>query len=164
MIRRGLGFLFLFFLFSSCGFSPSAVQGKKIAPEFVLESFKEPGTQVALKEWTDNHYVLLAFWASWCPPCIKEIPLLNDLNAQYASQGLKIFGINVEESRQNIEEVVQKQSVDYDILMDKDGSVAGMYEISGLPVIVLLAKGGQITYYGFSLPDLKDYFPFKKGA
>lgn len=156
--RCGLFFFLTVLVFTGCG-EKNNLSGNKQAPAFELESFQSESEYVKLGDWTENHYVLLAFWASWCPPCIKEIPLLNQLQKDYSEKGLKIFGINVSESRQSIEKTARKHVMEYDVLMDPAGETAADYGIEGLPVIVLLAKGGQIIYYGFSLPEIDDYLP-----
>lgn len=132
------------------------MQGKTgQAPDFTLEDLE--GNQVTLSEQTSKGPVLLAFWASWCPPCVQEIPILNEWHEAYGPRGLKILGVNVQEGREEIEHFRKQIPIDYPILLDKAGQVSSEYGLTALPVVVLLAKGGEIIYYGFTLPDIHKY-------
>jgi thiol-disulfide isomerase/thioredoxin len=126
---------------------------KSGAPDFNLPSLSQ-SEKVRLSDFQGQKAVMLAFWASWCPPCVEEIPILNRIQKDYKNE-LELLAINVGEERGQIEKFSKEYPMNYQILLDNDEKVAGDYEISGLPVIVILAKSGEIIYYGFNIPDLK---------
>lgn len=148
-LRRPLS-IFLLVMLSACG---QSMDKQGAAPEFQLPSVE--GETMALSEYTQKGPVVLAFWATWCPPCVQEIPTLNEWQAEYADEGLTVLGINIDEEKEQILRFRQTNPINYPILIDEGGKVAEVYEITALPVVVVLAKGGEIIYYGFTLPDIQ---------
>lgn len=119
------------------------------APNFVLPNLA--GEKVELAAVVSQKPVLLVFWATWCPTCKEEIPLLNEWNGKYP--GLKILGINVEESPERVKTFADKYKIRYEVLLDQEGQTTQEYGLVGVPSSILLAKGGKVIYYGFSLPE-----------
>ena len=92
--------------------------------------------------------VLLVFWATWCPPCRREIPALKDLQAKYAPQGLEVIsvGIQYRQTRDAVVEFKSKNALPYEVLWDSDGKVAQEYGISSVPTNILLDAEGTVRY------------------
>ena len=130
----------------------------KQAPDFTLPLLGQPDKSASLSEIVKNRGVLLVFWATWCPSCVHEIPILNGWMRDYKDRGLVIYGINVGETPSKITRFSKNISIDYPVLLDTSKDVSASYGVSALPVAVLLAKGGKIIYYGFSLPHIEKYF------
>ncbi|MBI3307166.1 MAG: TlpA family protein disulfide reductase [Candidatus Omnitrophica bacterium] len=122
------------------------------APDFKLPTLADASQEVTLSEVLKEHPVLLVFWASWCPSCVAEIPTLNEWNDKYQAQGLKIFGVNFQETPETILEFSKQLPIRYPILLDRDGHVAEQFGLEGLPAAVLVAQNGKIIYFSFSLP------------
>lgn len=123
------------------------------AKDFALPSLYAEASPIRLSVLNQEHPVLLVFWATWCPTCLSEIPKLNEWHDRYQSQALEIVGISVQEAREDVAQFVAETPVSYRVLLDEEGAVAEDYGVSALPTIVFLAKGGEIRYYGFSLPS-----------
>lgn len=152
MKRRWIAGLFLAcFIISGCNRSAEHQQ----APDFTLEPL-EKTAPVTLSALHQKSPVLLIFWATWCPSCVDEIPALNEIRSQYSEDQLQLLAVNVQESREQIAAFAKKHPMQYPILLDETGDVAARYGLVGLPASVLLAKGGEILYYGFSLPPNLD--------
>lgn len=90
--------------------------------------------------------VLLNFWASWCPPCVKEIPSMNRLAESFDEKTFEIVSVNFKETPQVIMEFMQKVQVDFPVLMDLDGKVSADYEIFSFPSSFLIDAKGQLRY------------------
>lgn len=118
------------------------------APNFVLPNLK--GEKIELSSVTARKPTLLVFWATWCPACIEEIPTLNGWHKDY--KDLAILGINVQESAERVKTFTKKKKILYPILLDEEGEVAEKFGLVGIPAAILLAKGGKVIYFGFSLP------------
>lgn len=148
-MTKALSALFLGLFLTALAGCPSVQKGKR-APDF---SLPEIGTnkKVKLSEINSQKPVLIVFWATWCPSCMEEIPLLNDLYDRGSSK-LEILAVNVQESKNIIQDFLKKRPVKYRILQDSMGEIAMHYNVEGLPTSVLLAKGGEILYYGYELP------------
>lgn len=119
------------------------------APNFILENLS--GEKVELASLVRDKPALLVFWATWCPTCIEEIPVLNEWVEKYPE--LRILGINYQEPRDRLRPFAEKRGIRYPILLDLEGEVAQQYGLVGIPAVVLVAQGGQVIYYGFSLPQ-----------
>lgn len=150
--------ILIIFIFASCGANPGGGcaanrdSGQQFlgnqAPNFVLPDLR--GKKIELTQLVSQKPVLLAFWATWCPTCVEEIPVLNEWTKKYPN--LQILGINVQEPTQRIQKFIEKKKILYPVLVDEEAKVAQQFGLVGIPVSVLLAKGGRVIYYGFSLP------------
>ena len=144
-----VGFLMMGLAAASCSPRPKA---GTVAPDFTLPLLSNESEQMTLSEAVREQPVLLVFWASWCPSCVEEIPALNDLHEKFASKGLRIVGVDVQEDRKDVMDFAKKQPIRYPVLLDQEGKVADRFGLTGVPAAVFVAKGGEILYYGFSLP------------
>ena len=95
----------------------------------------------------DGQLVLLNFWAPWCAPCRAEIPMLNELHARYANQGLQILGPAVDQITA-IDAFLQKTAIDYPVLtgMPQVLRLQDAYGEQRLPFSVLIGREGQLVY------------------
>ncbi len=159
MVRRICISLFIFSIVllgigGGVSFSLGASQGVSVgseAPDFELDDVD--GNKVSLSSFRGKNPVLLVFWASWCPYCVKEIPDLKKLDSKYKDKGLKIIGVNVRENPKAVSNFVKKKAVDYTVVMDRDGSVSSSYKVLGIPTNVLIDKEGAIAHNQNALPD-----------
>jgi peroxiredoxin len=89
--------------------------------------------------------VLLIFGATWCPNCRADIPRFKDIHSRYSKRGLEMIYINIQESRDKVARFAQKYKLPYRVLVDHDGRVSDLYEILGVPVIILIDGTGKIA-------------------
>ncbi len=115
-------------------------------------AFKLPDPTGAMHSLADlrGHPVLVNFWATWCPPCREEIPLLEKLQKQYASTGLKIVGI-ADDDPAKVKAYAGKMQIGYQILIAADGAneiarSMGL-DLIGLPASVMIDAHGQVVRY-----------------
>jgi thiol-disulfide isomerase/thioredoxin len=100
-----------------------------------------------ISEW-DGKVLVINFWATWCPPCIKEIPMFVKLQAKYANQNLQFIGISVDKSRQQVLNFVKTNGINYPILggeeafavTQKFGNTSG-----AIPFTVIIDRNGYIV-------------------
>ena len=91
--------------------------------------------------------LLVEFWATWCPPCRKSIPHLNEIYAKYKAQGLQVIGITDE--NEAIVEKFQKQiPMNYDVAINTPQSVYQQFGIQAIPTAFLVDKSGKIVWTG----------------
>ena len=123
--------------------------GGKPAPSFTLQDLK--GKTVSLSDFKGK-VVVLDFWATWCPPCVKEIPHFIALYEQYKDQGFAIVGISVDrEGISVVKSFARKYQVNYPILMT-DGQVDKAYGgIPSIPTTFVIDSAGNIRqkYVGY---------------
>ena len=88
--------------------------------------------------------VLIDFWASWCPPCILEIPHLGQLQRQYGEHGFQAVGVSMDDSANTTKETIQKIPFNYPVLMG-DAKFGNLYGgVLGLPLQFLVGADGKI--------------------
>jgi len=126
--------------------SDESAGSTKGAPDFTLSSLS--GGSVTLSQFKGRKAVLLAFGATWCPHCIKEIPELKEAFSKYKDIDLKVLYIDIQESAKKVGSFAQKHSIPYTILLDISGSVSTKYRVRGIPHIVVVDKEGDIYYEG----------------
>jgi len=95
--------------------------------------------------------VLVAFWATWCEACKEELPALNEIAKQH-SEKLEVVSINVQEEAEHVKAFLLLNPLNYPVILDESGELSDLFEVTAIPSVVLLAKGGEILYYGFRLP------------
>lgn len=125
------------------------------APDFSL-----PGvtTNVTLADFKGK-VVLVDFWASWCAPCRKSFPWLNDMQKKYGAKGLVIVGVSVDTERKLADDFLRKLPAQFSVGFDTDGKVASAYQIAGMPSSFLIDAKGDIQYrhVGFRSEDQAPY-------
>lgn len=117
------------------------------------------GVLVDSEDYIGKGPVLLDFWATWCKPCLKNMPKLQKLHEDYADKGLVILAINEDGTRSlaKVEPLVHSLGLTFPVLIDKDRDVMRTFQVSGLPTAILINKGGQavLTLRGYRPGDEK---------
>lgn len=122
---------------------PQANYGKLLknpAPEVNFELPK--GVKKKLSDYRGS-VVFLNFWASWCDPCIVEMPDISELEERYADRDFVVLALNVEhESRAVVEKL--KITMPKNLIFEFDDEVLDAYQVSGIPVTILVGRGGEV--------------------
>jgi peroxiredoxin len=113
------------------------------APDFVLGDLK--GQKFRLSDHRGKRPVLIIFSTTWCTFCKAEIPHFKSLYAAYAEQGLEVVNIDIQESREKVAKFASQNQLPYRVLLDEDGTVSGVYEIRGVPTMILVDKNGMVV-------------------
>ncbi|MFA5264653.1 MAG: TlpA disulfide reductase family protein [Opitutaceae bacterium] len=98
--------------------------------------------------------MILEFWATWCPPCRKSIPHLNEIYKKYQDRGLLAVGVT-DEDRPTVDAFLAKMKMDYTVAIDAEGALGNSFGIKGIPHAMLVDKTGKIVWEGHPL-DLQD--------
>lgn len=89
---------------------------------------------------------VINFWATWCPPCVQEIPSLNRLKKKMQGLPFELISINYAEDKKTILDFMKKIKVDFPVLLDKDGSFARKWNVITYPSTFVIDKQGKIKY------------------
>ncbi|MBD8006930.1 thiol-disulfide oxidoreductase ResA [Bacillus norwichensis] len=112
------------------------------APDFILSDMN--GDQHKLSDYKGKG-VFLNFWGTWCKPCEKEMPYMNNQFEVYKNQGVEILAINVAEPEFAINKFVQKHRLTFPILKDTNKDILNLYNVTPLPTTMLINSEGTIT-------------------
>ena len=136
----------------------------EVAPPLAAADFALPdidGENHALSDYR-GRVVMLNFWATWCPPCRREMPSMQRLYDKYRERGLVVVAVNQWEDPDLVFEFTGRLSVDptFPILFDRESRVAEDYGVKGMPTTFLIDKDGQIRFRAiggreFDHPDVE---------
>lgn len=138
------------------------------APQFSLKNLA--GNNVGLRQVVgENKVTLVNFWATWCPPCRKEIPELNKIYSNYRNKSVEILGVNLQEDAQTLASFVANNEMKFPVLLDIDGKIGEKYRVYYIPTTFVLDRKGKIREIiqgGASYERLKDAIErtLKEGA
>jgi thiol-disulfide isomerase/thioredoxin len=127
----------------------NALLGKP-APDFKLDVMDGGSLEIAAKK--ADEILILDFWATWCGPCRKAMPILEKVSKEFADQGVKLYAVNLEEDSEEIKNFLTSQKLDVMVALDSDSSVAAQYMVQGIPQTVIIGKDGsvQVVHVGVS--------------
>jgi peroxiredoxin len=122
-------------------------------PEFALKDLTG-------KTWTFSdlrgRVVVVNFWATWCPPCRKEMPDLETLYERFGSQGLVILGISDEEAAK-VERFIRERKVTFPVLLDPGRKVNEMFVVEGIPKTLVYDREGKLVAQSIDMRTQKQF-------
>lgn len=89
--------------------------------------------------------VLVDFWASWCTPCRKSFPWLNEMQRKYGERGLVVIGVNVDSARSDAEAFLREVPSEFQVIYDPTGALATRYQVPGMPSSFLFGPDGKLV-------------------
>jgi cytochrome c biogenesis protein CcmG, thiol:disulfide interchange protein DsbE len=118
------------------------VQPGDRAPGFELTA--PDGSGVSLSDYRGK-WVLLNFWATWCPPCIQEMPSLDRLHQEFEDRGLVVLGVSVDTEKQAYERFIERWNLSFPIVRDPEMSVPSRYGTNKYPETFLINPEGKVV-------------------
>ncbi|MGG1675093.1 thiol-disulfide oxidoreductase ResA [Neobacillus sp. NRS-1170] len=114
------------------------------APDFVLTDMQ--GNKHRLSDYRGQG-VFLNFWGTWCPPCKKEMPYINNQYQQFKDKGVQVLSVDIQESELAVNQFAEHYKLDFPIMIDTDKEVMTAYGIDPLPATFLIDKNGKVVKY-----------------
>jgi cytochrome c biogenesis protein CcmG/thiol:disulfide interchange protein DsbE len=130
---------------------PTSGPGEQ-APSFTLTSLD--GSKVSLADFKGK-VVILDFWATWCPPCKREIPDFIALQTKYGAQGLQVVGVAVSDEESAVKKFVNDIGMNYPVLFGTPGVSAQYGGVESIPTTFVIDRDGRIreTFVGYRSAD-----------
>ena len=126
--------------------APLEPWGDKPTPALEARTLK--GEAVSLQSLRGD-VVVLNFWASWCEPCIAEMPSLARLAERMSGKPLKVVTVNYAESREKIDLFLAKTGLALPVVADHQGDAADAWGVGGVPMTFIVDKAGRVRYKAF---------------
>lgn len=115
----------------------------ELAPSFELKTLE--GDTVTLEDFK-GQYVFVNFWATWCQYCDEEMPDLMAFQKAHKEE-MTVLAINVKEKSDVVQKYIDENKLDLKVLMDEDGTVSELYQVSAFPTTFLIDKAGKVIGY-----------------
>ncbi|MFT5697613.1 MAG: peroxiredoxin [Desulforhopalus sp.] len=119
-------------------------------PSFSLESVRD-GKTIESSSFKGK-VLLLTFFATWCPPCAQEVPVLNQLHEEFGSSGFSVVGLSVDQQGPSVvSKFMKKKDIKYPVLMAESKTTGDFGGVYGIPVAFLVNKSGNVVkkYTGY---------------
>ena len=114
-----------------------------LAPKFTLRNLR------GNLEGLDDHagkVIVVNFWATWCAPCVKEMPSFETLYRRFRSQGLTVLAVSLDKDRSaKVQEFVDKYKLSFPVLLDTEGVAEKLYPSFTIPFTYVLDKQGRVA-------------------
>ncbi len=139
----------LLFGLSGCGSTDVGVLEGQRAPSFAVLGLD--GTTQGLAQLAGRP-ALVVFWASWCGPCMAEVPHLQAVRRAYGDR-VAMLGVNMGEDPRQVQATVSARGLTWPIALDLDQSLAARFRVRSIPLVLVLDATGRIRYRGNGLPS-----------
>ena len=103
-----------------------------------------------------ENYVLLDFWASWCGPCRKCMPVIHEVYEEYSGKGLVVLGVNVSDDPVKAKDFIASSDMEWDVILTEGNSVQALYNCSAIPSCYLISPEGIVLEAGVHPMHLKE--------
>lgn len=94
---------------------------------------------------SEGRVMVLHFWASWCRPCLEELPSLEKLQEDLSAKGLDILAVNFAEDSGAVTRFLEKHPVKLKVALDPEGALASLYGVRAVPSTLVIGRDGQIA-------------------
>ncbi len=151
MLRYLQVLVVLLFIWVQSAYAESPASPENV-PNFTLSDLD--GNSVELSSLL-GRVVLINFWATWCPPCVEELPTMQALKESFSDRPFEVLAINMAEDKNDIEAFFARINfeLDFPILLDPGGVTADQYAVQTLPATLLVDKAGKFAFGGVGVRD-----------
>ena len=146
-------FIVLLMVFGFLPGSAYSVEVDQKAPKFSVQNLLD-GEHVSLEQ-LKGKVVYLDFWASWCPPCLKSFPFMEQLKQKYSKRGLVVIAISLDEKFDDAWLFLNQTQASFVIAHNNRGDIATRYDVQAMPSTYLIGRDGKIKlrHLGFNSGD-----------
>jgi cytochrome c biogenesis protein CcmG/thiol:disulfide interchange protein DsbE len=112
------------------------------APEFVVEQWLTPEPD------TRGKYLLVGYWATWCPPCRRSIPVLNEIHRRF---GDRLIVVGISDEPKDTVLALKEPRIEYHIAIDSQSRMKKALGVVGIPHAIVIEPGGHVVWEGYPL-------------
>lgn len=129
-------------LFSDGEVYPAEALVGKPATAFKLNGLD--GKPVDLATYLGKNVIVLDFWATWCGPCAKSLPIMTEVTDSFKDKGVVFIAVNLGEGPDEIKDFLKARNLNPKVALDSDNTVANQYRVKPIPQSVLIGKNGTV--------------------
>lgn len=146
MAARKLSVAFIIFTLTASIFAADKIDVVgKAAPDITIRQWVTPNPpQIKTLKGSVS---VIEFWATWCAPCVENIPHLIKLNNKYKSKGLQFIGLSQDKSVDKVKKLIDKKGINYNIAIDN--GTADWFGVRGYPTVYIVNHLGKVTWKGY---------------
>lgn len=132
--------------------------GVQATPSLDHQVFNAQNQAVSLSEFKGK-VVYVDFWASWCGPCRKSFPWMNEIQKKYQDQGLAVVAINLDTDNELAQEFLKQVPANFSVRFNPEGDVARSFDLLGMPSSFMFNRQGQLVQHhvGFYADKAAEY-------
>lgn len=108
----------------------------------VFELYNVNGESVRISDYRGKT-VLINFWATWCPPCIVEMPAIEQVFQEYQGE-LVVLAVNISEPKDTVRQFVDEYDLTFEVLLDPGGMIERLYRVRGYPTTFIIDETGKV--------------------
>lgn len=120
------------------------------APNFTIHT--DSGQVISTKNF-GGKVLVLNFWASWCPPCVQEMPSLNEFQRIFAGQGVVVVGVSVDRKEALYQNMIKKFQVSFQTARDPEEKISYMFGTYKVPETYIIDRNGKVVQKIIGLPE-----------
>ena len=143
VIVGGIAALFVYREASKTG-RPGVISVGQQAPDFVTKD--ETGKEVRLSDFRGK-LVFLNFWATWCLPCIEEMPEMQTLNEKFKDRKFQMMAVSVDTNWQIVKDFYKKHNIDVPTYLDPGQQARNTFKVRGYPETFIIDRNGSVLKY-----------------
>lgn len=122
--------------------SPQELKAGVTIPDIPLKTLGGKNTQFSK---LGAKVTLITFWATWCAPCMTEMPSIEKLYQRYKAQGLEVVAVNLDEKPDSVvPKTIKKLGISFQIYVDTDQNLANLFDIQGIPLTLVIDKNRKV--------------------
>ena len=114
------------------------------SPDFSATDLR--GRQVVLSKFRNRKVVVVDFWTTWCGPCIKAMPALQELYDEFEGREVEILAVNLGEDPERVRRFVERKNYTFRVVADRDRAIGKRFAVSAIPVLVVVGTDGRIEW------------------
>ena len=120
------------------------------APNFTIAT--DSGMQISPKSF-GGKLLVLNFWATWCAPCVQEVPSLNEFQKMFAGQGVVVLGVSVDRNEKLYRNMLKRFQVSFQTARDPEENINNMYGTYKFPETYIIDRSGKVAAKFIGLPE-----------
>lgn len=124
------------------------------SPDFSAADLK--GRQVVLSEMRDRKAVVVDFWATWCAPCLRSMPKLQELHEEFEERQVEVVAVNLGEDLETIERFLRRKEYTFRVVADKDEAIGNRFGVNAIPAQLVVNADGLVEWIQIGYDQSKE--------